>query len=232
MAVSNTYAFNPSNADIILESFDRVQMRGVSITNEHMISARRSLNLELASWSNLGVSLWEVDLQEIALTAGTTSYELDPTTVIVLDVYVSQTPSGSTQPIDRILTSIGRTEYAMLPNKEQRGLPTVFWFDRTSPIPQIYIWQSVPTDGIYTLKYYRMKRIMDANPNMGQTAEIPFRFLDALCAGLAARLATKYAPELSANLKLEATQALTLAMVEDRERVPLYIQPDLGGYFQ
>lgn len=230
MTTSGTSTFNLANADIVLEAFDRLQVRPGAITNEHMVSARRSLNLELTSWDNRGINLWAVDLQELALIEGQTSYELSQTTITTLDVYIRQEASGSSQPIDRIMNPIGRSEYAMIPNKEQEGFPTVYWFDRTTT-PTLHIWQPANATGVYTLRCYRMRRLEDAAPNMVQTADVPYRFLDALSAGLAARLARKYRPEAVAELKLEAAEALMLAIVEDRERVPLYIQPDFGPYF-
>lgn len=227
MTTSGTYTFDMSNADILLEAFDRCQIRPAALTNEHMISARRSINLELANFSNRGVNLWAVDLQEVAMTEGTTSYTLDANTVQILDVYISTTAGGTTT--DRILSPLGRTDYAMIPNKEQQGTPTSYWFDRQIT-PVLYVWQAAAEDNLWTLKYYRMRRIQDAAATMGQTADIPFRFLDALCASLAARLARKYAPALVGELKAEATEMMALAMLEDRERAPIYITPDLSGY--
>lgn len=230
MATSNTTNFDLSNAQIIFEAFDRCGIRPTSLTNHHMVSARNSLNLELANWSNLGVNLWAVDLQEQELTAATSEYTLSPDTVIVLDAYI-RTQADGADPVDRILNPLSRTDYAMLPNKDMQGFPTIFWFDRTIT-PTITLWQVPDDTQTYTLRYYRMRRLQDASPTMGQTADIPFRFLEALCAGMAARLARKFAPALVDSLKMEAKEMWTIAMIEDRERVPIFIRPQLEGYYQ
>lgn len=228
MTSSGTYTFDMSNADIVLEAFDRCGIRPTSLTAEHMISARRSINLELANYSNRGVNLWAVDLQTVAMTAETVSYTLDADTVNVLDVYRTTTDDQGNE-TDIILSPMGRTDYASIPNKAQTGTPISYWFDRTLT-PVLYIWQPPADDDLYTLKYYRMRRIQDAAITMGQTADVPFRFLDALCAGVAARLAVKYAADKVTLLKTEAKEALALAMTEDQEYAPIYITPDFGPY--
>lgn len=141
-----------------------------------------------------------------------------------------QTQASSGDPFDRIVTSISRTDYAAQPDKLQQGAPTTFWFDRTSPIPTVTMWEVPDDNGPYALFYYRMRRIQDAAATSGQTADIPYRFLDALCSDMAARLAQKYAPQLVEALKMDAKEAWAFATTEDRERVQIFMAPDLSGY--
>lgn len=143
-----------------------------------------------------------------------------------------QTQSGSPYPIDRIVTSISRTDYASYPDKIMQGPPTTFWFDRLSPIPSVTLWQTPDGNGPYAFFYYRMRHIQDAYTTGGQTPDIPYRFLDALCADLANRLARKYAPQLVPALMLEARESWALASEEDRERVQIFMAPDTSGYFR
>jgi len=107
----------------------------------------------------------------------------------------------------------------------------VYWFDRITP-PVINIWQVPDGNGPYALKYYRMRRLQDASPTMGQTPDVPFRHVDALCADLAARLAMKYAPALFKDLKMEAKEAWGEAWLADREHVDLNLAPDFGRYYR
>ena len=67
---------------------------------------------------------------------------------------------------------------------------------------------------------------------MGQTADVHFRFLDALCAKLAARLAIKYAKPMLAVLAPAAKDAWDNAIGEERERAENFIMPDLSGYYR
>jgi hypothetical protein len=67
-----------------------------------------------------------------------------------------------------------------------------------------------------------MRRIVDAGTGVN-VEEIPFRFQNALIAGLASKLALKL-PEVSLErmnlLKLEYGEAWELASQEDREKAP------------
>ena len=77
-------------------------------------------NMMLASWANQGVNLWKVELVTTTLVQGQTTYPVDQNIVMVLDAYV-ETVNSSSQPIDRIILPVSRTEYASYPNKQQQG---------------------------------------------------------------------------------------------------------------
>lgn len=133
---------------------------------------------------------------------------------------------------DRILYPISETDYASIPEKYQQGLPTCYFYNRQSPIPTVTLWL-VPgsTTGPYTLQYWYSRQIQDANLGGGQTPDIPYRFFEALCADLAARLAQKFAPAMWPTLKAEAQAQWKTASDADTEKVSLYIAPDLSAYF-
>jgi hypothetical protein len=82
-----------------------------------------------------------------------------------------------------------------------------------------------------------VRQLRDANALASQTPDVPYRFLEALAADLAAHLARKYppAPETGvtiAELQLAAREAWEEAAQEDRERVSTYMVPDLSEYFR
>lgn len=224
-------SFNPSNASIILEAYDRIGIRPAEITREQMSSAVRSINYELQSMANFVPLLWKVDLRSIVLEQGTATYDLPDDTVTILDVYI-QTQAGnpSNDPIDRILLPISRTDYAMYPDKTIQAPPSVFWYDRLQS-PTITVWQTPDGNGPYTLFYYRMARMDDAATQMGQTADVQYLFLEALVAGVTARLAQKFRPELFAAMKADAKERLAEAISENIERVDTYILPEISGYW-
>lgn len=140
--------------------------------------------------------------------------------------------SSSVEPIDQFMQPISRDEYATYANKYSQSPPTVYWFDRLSPIPTVTLWEVPDQNGPYLFKYYRMKRIQDASASMAQTADVPYTFLDAICADLANRLARKYAPSLCPALSMEAKQMMEEAMVENREYVDIRVLPQLDAYWQ
>ena len=396
MTSSGLTAFNPSIADSVIEAFERIGIRSAEITPEHMYSARMSANLVLADWSNRGVNLFKVDLQNIPLVQGVTTYSIPASTIMILDVYLRQYTMGSPQDIsgafattlnsstvtatianngvsvgqyinviipssvgglllygfylvtsvtspntftfdtgsnatssvsaggtvptftttanstsisvnlpnngyvaggtfvvqistsvggttlfgtytidtitdadnftftnnyaagfndsqsenagegqvatqqtsgtypgyvDRVLSPLSRTDYSSLPNKYQQGFPSVYWFDRLIN-PNVTIWQVPDGNGPYALYYYRVGQIQDANPQAGQTADLPYRFQDAWAASLAYHLARKWKPALESARKQDAIDAVSVAMAEDRERVMLNIFPETEDYFR
>lgn len=229
MTTSGTYNFNPSLGECVLNAFARCGIRRTALAQEHMADARFEANLMFSDWSNKGVNLWEVDRVSVPLVQGTTTYSVDAKTVMVLDAVVT-TGSGASQ-FDRVIMPISRTEYSQTPNKNLQAPPTVFWFDRLIS-PTITLWPVPDQSSYYTLNYYRVTQIQDAELTNGQTVDIPYRWLDAMCAGLAARMAAIYAPDRAVILDAKAMQAYTTAATQDTENVPIYLMPGLSGYYR
>lgn len=226
MASSGTFAFAPSNAELLLQAFARAGVRRPAVTSEHMLNARMELNLLFSEWANKQVNLFDVVLTTQALTPGTASYSVAASTVMILDAYIS--PSGSTT-TDRIILPISRSEYASYPDKVTNGTPSVYWFNRLVS-PTITLWQ--PPEAADTLKYYRVTQIEDANTASGETPGVPYRWYDALVAGLAHRLARIYGPTLEAAREKDAMAAWSLAAVQDVEDVPMSVQLGFSSYYR
>lgn len=214
----------------MLEAFGRCGLRPSAIEQEHLISARRCVNLMLVDWANMGTpNLWAVDLQTQLLAEDDGVYDLSPTTILILDAYISTTDDDGNV-TDRIIYPISRSDYAAFPNKLTSGPPNVFWFDRLIT-PTINLWPVPDDGGPYTLKYYRMRQLQDAAPTQGQTPDMPYRFLSALCSGWAAKLALTWAPDRAKDLAAQAMADWSLVTTADREQVAIYIRPDLSGYW-
>jgi hypothetical protein len=228
MTTSGTTAYNPSLGEVILYAFNICDVRPTAITQEHMQSARTACNLMFANWANQGVNLWEVQLVTQTLTTGVSTYNVDPSTIMILDAYVEDSSSG--QPIDRLIFPISRSEWASYPNKTQQGQVTVYWFDRLIN-PTITLWP-VPPNSTNTLKYYVVKQIQDANFTGGQTVDVPYRWLDAVANGLAYRLARIWNKAISPQLKIEADESYKIAADQDTEYVSYYISPMISGYYR
>lgn len=229
MTTSGTYNFNPSLGEVVLNAYARCGIRRTSLAQEHLADAAFEANLMFSDWSNKGVNLWEVDRVSVPLVQGQTTYTVDAKTVMILDAVIT-TGSGASQ-FDRVIMPISRTEYSQTPNKNLQAPPTVFWFDRLIN-PMITLWPVPDQSSYYTLNYYRVTQIQDAELQDGQTLDIPYRWMDAMCAGLAARVAAIYAPDRLALLEAKAAQAYQTAATQDTENVPLYIMPGLSGYYR
>lgn len=230
MTTSGTYTYNPSLGELTLFAYNLAGIRNTSLVQEHMEAARMAANLMLANWSNKGVNLWAVDLVTVPLVAGQATYSVDGNTVVMLDAYMT-IDNGQTSPIDRIILPISRTEYASYPNKEQQGFTTVFWFDRLIA-PTVTLWPVPDGTSAQYLKYYRVKRIQDADLQNGQNVEVPYLWLDAFAYGLASRLAQIWNPPLIQMLKPLADEAYQVAADQNVETAATYISPMISGYFR
>lgn len=227
---SGTTGFNPGIGDLTLYAYGLCGIRRAAIAQEHLVDARMAMNLMLSEWNNDTPNLWKVDLVEVPLIQGQAQYSVDPSTIMILDIYW-RVDDGNGNPIDTIIWPLSRTEYASMPNKEMQGRVTSFWFDRLLS-PTITLWQVPDGNGPYLLRYYRVTQIFDANLQGGETLDLPNRWFGAFAWGLAARLAHSYAPAQVGRLEAKAQQALENAQEQDVEDVPLYIAPSTGGYYQ
>jgi hypothetical protein len=229
MTTSGTYTFNPALGEIVLYAYNLIGVRNTAVLQEHMQSARMAANMLLSRWGNLGVNLWAVDLVTVPLVQGQATYNVDANTVVMLDTYI-ETVNGSSQPIDRLILPISRTEYASYPNKEQQGFSTTYWFDRLLS-PTVTLWP-VPDGTTTSLKYYRVRQIQDANLQGGQQVEIPYLWMEAFAYGLAQRLATIWAPDKMMMLKPLADESYNIAAAQNVETANTFISPVISGYFR
>jgi len=230
MTTSGTFTFNPSNGELVLSAYSRIGVRRPSILNEHMVDARNELNYMFSEWSNKQVNLWEVDLVSTVLVADQSSYAVDAKTVMILDAYITTTDASGINN-DRVILPISRTEYASFPDKTTSAVPTVYWFDRVVS-PTITLWQPPDDSTTYTLNYYRCVQMQDASLPSGETANIPYLWIDALVSGLSYRLARIWAPDLEDRRFADAERSWDIAATQNVENVPLYITPGVGSYYR
>jgi hypothetical protein len=222
MTTSGTTDFNMDFTEIAEEAFERAgrEMR----SGYDLKTARRSMNLLTIEWQNRGINLWTVEQGSIALTPGTATYNLPADTIDLLE-HVIRTGSGVTQ-TDISISRISVSTYATIPNKTATGKPIQVWIERLRDNPKINLWP-VPDNSIpYTFVYWRLRRIQDAGSGI-QTADMNFRFLPCLVAGLAYYIAMKI-PEGTERLqilKAAYDEQFDLAAGEDREKASVRFVP-------
>lgn len=225
---SGSYDFSPSVGSIILNAFDRIQVRPTEITAPHLQRAVMELNLLQSRVSNSQPNLWTVDLQTLPLTEGDATYSLPAETVMIQNGYIRV---GTDTTDERMIFPISQTEYSAISNKSVEGSPTQFWYNRV--ISQTITFYPVPDgNGPYTFYYYRVKQQQDALPQNGYNLDAPFRFYDYFVAGLAHRLARIYRPDLEMLRKADADEAWDIAAKQDTENVNMIIAPGLSGYYR
>lgn len=220
MALSGTKTFELDVADYIEEAFERC---GIEIrTGYDQRTARRSLNIMLAEWSNRGLNQWTIERVTIPVNSTTASYTLPATVIDFLSVVVRM-PIGPNTPsqVDLTVDRISRDYYLNIPNKLTQGRPVQFVVDRQI-IPVLYVW---PTpDQNYDLIVDRLVRMDDAAAG-ANTLQVPFRFYPCLAAGLAYYIAMKKAPDRVQLLKAVYEEEFDRAMSEDRDRAALSLTP-------
>lgn len=215
------------NAGIAVAAYSRLGIRRSSLLAEHMADAYTESNLMLSKFANLPVNLWTVELVQVPLIAGTATYNVDASTLNILDAYITFT--GDTIG-NRLIFPISRTDYASYSNPLSQGTPSVFWYDKLIN-PTITLWLVPDATSTYTLNYYRTRQIQDTNLTGGQTPEVPYRWLDCMVAELSHRLARIWKPELEAQRKADAQDAWLIASADDVEDVGLTISPQIGNYY-
>lgn len=93
-------------------------------------------------------------------------------------------------------------------------------------LPAVTVWPTPDGSTTYTFVYWRMRRIQNAGSGV-ETADINFRFLPALVAGLAYYIATKM-PDLASRidmLKAQYDEQFNIAAGEDREKAAVRFVP-------
>ena len=216
MTTSNSRDFNLDVAEAIEEAYERcgLEMR----TGYDARTARRSLNIMFSEWANRGLNLWTVEQATHALTSGTATYQFTTDYTDLLEVVIRR---GGT---DFSLSRMSRGDYLNLPNKDQTGRPSQYYFDRKIT-PSLILWPT-PDSSSDSLVYYYVRRIQDAD-TLQNTTDIPFRFLPCLVAGLAYYISMKKAPDRIQILKSVYEEEFQRASDEDEDRVPLKLTPDI-----
>lgn len=228
MAVSGTTDFNLDFTEIAEEAWERAgrEMR----SGYDLRTARRSMNLMTIEWQNRGINMWTMEEGYINLIQGQAAYDLPADTIDLLE-HVIRTGAGSVSTqTDLSITRISVSTYATIPNKLQQARPIQVWIERLRDAPKVTVWP-VPDQGTvetpyYVLRYWRLRRIDDAGSGV-QTADVNFRFLPALTAGLAYHIAMKdpaLAPRVQ-MLKEAYMEQFDLAAGEDREKAAIRLVP-------
>jgi len=141
-------------------------------------------------------------------------------TIDMIDVVIRQTANGTTT--DTTIQRVSLSAYNQLPNKTSSGKPSQYMLDKTYT-PTINVWQ-VPDTGDYSLLYWSINQLEDVTAS-NQDADIPYRWTDCLCAGLASKLAMKYAPDKFNLLNQVYERAFEFAAATDNDGVSMRVRP-------
>ena len=220
-----------SIADIVEEAYERIGIQGVS--GYQLKGARRSLNIMFQEWANRGLHYWEVANNSITLVNNKSVYTMyrstsdgtsDATAVYGVDDILEARFSNSDS-IDTPLSKISRSTYQALSNKTSTGNPTQYFVQRfiDKITVTLYLTPGTSEAGNF-FNYYYVKRIQDAG-DYTNDADVPYRFVPCMIAGLAYYLAVKYAPDRIQMLKMLYEDELNRALQEDGSSSSSFITP-------
>ena len=228
---TTTFEKGFSISDIVEESYERIGIQGVS--GHQLRSARRSLNILFQEWGNRGLHYWEVANNSITLVDGQNTYTMyrstsdgtsDATAVYGVDDILEASYRNSSS-VDAPLTKIGRSDYQSLSNKTQEGTPSQYFVQRFIDKVTITLYLTPgSSEAGNTINYYYVKRIQDAGAYTND-ADVPYRFVPCMTAGLAYYLAIKNAPDRVQMLKMLYEDELQRALQEDGSSSSTYISP-------
>ena len=233
MATSGTTTFESgfSISDIVEEAYERIGIVGVS--GHQLKTARRSLNIMFQEWGNRGLHFWEVKNNSITLVDGQAEYTMyrstadgtsDATAVYGVDDILEASYRNSSN-VDFSLTKINRSTYQGLSSKTQEGTPTQYFVQRFIDKVTITLYLTPgSTEAGNLLNYYYVSRIQDAG-NYSNEADVPYRFVPCMVAGLAYYLAIKDAPDRIQMLKMLYEDELKRALEEDGSSSSTFITP-------
>ncbi|NDF75001.1 MAG: discoidin domain-containing protein [Betaproteobacteria bacterium] len=130
------------------------------------------------------------------------------------------------------MSRLNRDDYTNLPNKNfTANQPYQFWFNRTIPQPEIYLWPT-PSNPFVQMTVWYSKQIMDVG-DLTDELQIPQRWYMATLAMLSHQLALEL-PAVPLDrvqyLESQAEKYLNQAEQEERDRSPIYFAPNLSVY--
>lgn len=130
------------------------------------------------------------------------------------------------------MSRLNRDDYTNLPNKNfTANQPYQFWFNRTIPQPEIYLWPA-PSDPFVQMTVWYSKQIMDVG-DLSDELQIPQRWYLATLAMLSHQLSLEL-PAVPLDrvqyLETQAEKYLNLAEQEERDRSPIYFAPNISVY--
>ena len=234
MATSGTTNFDLPFGEIAEEAWERA---GSEIRDGYDLrTTRRSLNLLLVDWANRGINLWTLASNSVTLVAGVGTYILTDPMVDIVEAVIRTASGDVNNQTDLTISRISVSTYVTLPNKLTQGRPIQIWVQRGTPTAgtdsavAVTVWPTPDTAQVYTLVYWYLRRMYDAGPAATQTTDVPYRFLEALTAGLSFKIAQKIPEGQSrlAQLKAEYNDVFQAACDEDRDKAPVRFIPRIG----
>ena len=132
---------------------------------------------------------------------------------------------ATTTQSDSALTKINRSTYSGLSNKLSKGSPSQYYVQRFIDHTMLTVYPTPDTTAAAKhLAIYFVKRIQDAG-GYSNTADVPYRFVPCMTAGLSYYLSQKEKPEMVQQMKMLYEDELQRALAEDGSSSSTFITP-------
>lgn len=138
-----------------------------------------------------------------------------------------------TMPQEIPMGLLNRDDFVNQSNHAFQGRPLTYWFQRNIDQPQLNLWPAPNLAAEHQqIVVWRHRHIMDVG-TLQQSLDIPQRWMEAIIAGLASRVAAE-TPAVDINLipglEQKAGMALQKAWEGDSDGSPTQINPGIGCY--
>jgi hypothetical protein len=225
MATSGTWIFNPDLAELVDEALERCRVDPALITHRHILSARRSMRFMLANWATKDYHDFRIKSESMTMVQGQAVYtggtDFDITDNNIIDILDAVLTRNG---VDTPVIPWSRQDYLNIPEKTTQGRPDRMFIDKQRDQLVLTFWP-VPENSTDILTFNAVRKFED-HDTAADNADIPYYMYDAFAAGLAARLAEKYAPpELEEKLWIKGERAFMDAQNSVRERGSVRIVP-------
>ena len=193
-------------------------------------------------WSNDG-STWNT-LQDTGVATWVSGtwiwYDIDPG--VTAQYYRMRETAGGTLNVAEFyvgtnateipMARLNRDDYSSLPNKNfTSNQPLQFWFNRTIPQATLTVWP-VPSNSFVQMTVWYSAYVQDVGALSGQLA-IPDRWYMAIQCMLAHQMAQELPTVDIARIQYlegQAEKYFQMAEQEERDKSPIYIQPNISVY--
>lgn len=187
LITTNVAFLSPDIAALFDECWERAGVSIASIGTDHIDSAVRSLQLLLNSeWLTIGIRTWQY--QQLSFTTNVTvgaSVVLPVGVLTISDAILRR--DGRDTPIN----PMSRDEYLEIPDKTQTGRPDRYLVDKQYNQTVLTMWRS-PENNTDQIFYWAMCNTAIPTDDLSQGMQVRPEVLEALHAGLSARLALKF----------------------------------------
>lgn len=217
--------------DLVAETFERIGIRADQINNDHLNSCARSTALMLVAWANEGFKQYQLKLYQPTLTPNQGQLSLAngftfPTGTMQIFSSIIVVPGGGSQQYSVPMIRIARYDYEAIPDKANVNRPDRFFWDGAgTTLDQRYMQLWPVPDQAYSLRIWCVVRSQDIG-GLTNTPDVGFEWQDAFAAGLAMRMAEKYAPDRLQEKQAIFSVAYSLAKQSERERGPVTFRVD------